>query len=140
MRAGRWAEGFWGVAGAASIRVKVMGIVIGLILMLGVPVTLVVRQGLSAALERELEERGVAIALSLASRSQELVLTDRLLALYTLAVVVNLARGRREIDCGCFGPAARQPLSAALVSLPAARACSITAGSCGSRKMSSCAS
>ncbi|MBI4271456.1 MAG: HAMP domain-containing protein [Candidatus Rokubacteria bacterium] len=85
MRAGRWAEGFWGVAGAASIRVKVMGIVIGLILMLGVPVTLVVRQGLSAALERELEERGVAIALSLASRSQELVLTDRLLALYTLA-------------------------------------------------------
>ena len=85
MRAGRWAEGFWGVAGAASIRVKVMGIVIGLILMLGVPVTLVVRQGLSAALGRELEERGVAIALSLASRSQELVLTDRLLALYTLA-------------------------------------------------------
>ena len=28
MRAGRWAEGFWGVAGAASIRVKVMGITI----------------------------------------------------------------------------------------------------------------
>jgi signal transduction histidine kinase len=62
-----------------------MGIVIGLILMLGVPVTVVIRQGLSAALERELEERGIAIALSLASRSQELVLTDQLLALYTLA-------------------------------------------------------
>jgi hypothetical protein len=38
-----------------------------------------------------------------------------LLALYTLAIGANLARGRREIDCGCFGPAARQPLSAGLV-------------------------
>lgn len=38
-----------------------------------------------------------------------------LLALYSLAIGVNLARGRREIDCGCFGPAARQPLSAGLV-------------------------
>jgi hypothetical protein len=38
-----------------------------------------------------------------------------LLALYSLAIGVNLARGRREIDCGCFGPAARQPLSLALV-------------------------
>lgn len=38
-----------------------------------------------------------------------------LLALYSLAIAVNLARGRREIDCGCFGPAARQPLSTALV-------------------------
>src|SRR3990167_5762725 len=85
MRARRWAEHFWSVAGAVSIRVKVMGIVIGLILMLGVPVTLVVHRGLSTALERELEERGVAVAVSLASRSQELVLTDRLLALYTLA-------------------------------------------------------
>ena len=28
---------------------------------------------------------------------------------------MNLARGRREIDCGCFGPALRQPLSLALV-------------------------
>jgi hypothetical protein len=38
-----------------------------------------------------------------------------LLALYSAAIVVNLARGRREIDCGCFGPAQRQPLSPALV-------------------------
>ena len=38
-----------------------------------------------------------------------------LLGAYTLAIALNLARGRREIDCGCFGPAARQPLSGALV-------------------------
>jgi len=33
-----------------------------------------------------------------------------LLALYTGAIAVNLARGRRHIDCGCGGPALRQPL------------------------------
>jgi sensor histidine kinase regulating citrate/malate metabolism len=85
MRAWGWVERFWSVAGAVSIRVKVMGIVLGLILALAIPVVLVVHRGLSTALERELEERGVAIALSLASRSQELVLTDHLLTLYKLA-------------------------------------------------------
>jgi hypothetical protein len=61
------------------------------------------------------------IAAELASASA-LVLSARagfaavaLLALYTVAIGVNIARGRREIDCGCFGPAARQPLSPALV-------------------------
>jgi uncharacterized membrane protein len=38
----------------------------------------------------------------------ELVL---MLALFTAAIVVNLMRGRLYIDCGCFGPALRQPLS-----------------------------
>ncbi len=38
-----------------------------------------------------------------------------LLTLYTAAIALSLARGLREIDCGCFGPAARQPLSAGLV-------------------------
>jgi hypothetical protein len=38
-----------------------------------------------------------------------------LLALYGASIAVNLLRGRRDIDCGCGGPAARQPLSAWLV-------------------------
>lgn len=76
---------FWAIAGAVSIRVKIMGIVIGLIVTLGVAVSTMVYRGLTATLERELEERGIAIAVNLASRSQELVLTDRLFALYTLA-------------------------------------------------------
>ena len=38
-----------------------------------------------------------------------------LLALYGLAIAVNLARGRRHIDCGCAGPALRRPISGALV-------------------------
>lgn len=38
-----------------------------------------------------------------------------LLALYTGAIAWNLARGRRDIDCGCAGPAGRRPLDAGLV-------------------------
>jgi len=34
-----------------------------------------------------------------------------LLGAFTLAIVINLARGRTDIDCGCFGPALRQRLS-----------------------------
>ncbi len=34
-----------------------------------------------------------------------------LLAVFTAAIVVNLMRGRLHVDCGCFGPALRQPLS-----------------------------
>jgi len=34
-----------------------------------------------------------------------------LLAIYTVAIGINLARGRRAIDCGCMGPALRQSLS-----------------------------
>lgn len=34
-----------------------------------------------------------------------------LLAVYTLAIGINLARGRGAIDCGCGDPARRQPLS-----------------------------
>jgi hypothetical protein len=38
-----------------------------------------------------------------------------LLALYALAIGVNLARGRRDLDCGCAGPGARRPISGWLV-------------------------
>jgi hypothetical protein len=38
-----------------------------------------------------------------------------LLLLYGAAVGVNLARGRRHIDCGCAGPYARRPIGGGLV-------------------------
>lgn len=52
-----------------------------------------------------------------------------LLALYAVAIAINLARGRREIDCGCSGPAAHIPLSGWLLArnavlIGAALACS----------------
>ncbi len=44
-------------------------------------------------------------------RAPALLASAALLALYGAAIALNLARGRRDIDCGCAGPAARQPLS-----------------------------
>jgi len=38
-----------------------------------------------------------------------------ILAMFTGAIAINLARGRTNIDCGCFGPALRQQLSGWLV-------------------------
>ena len=38
-----------------------------------------------------------------------------LLVLYGAAIGVNLVRGRRDIDCGCTGPAVRQSLTGWLV-------------------------
>jgi hypothetical protein len=38
-----------------------------------------------------------------------------LVGMFTAAIAVNLARGRRQIDCGCFGPALRQTLSGWLI-------------------------
>lgn len=38
-----------------------------------------------------------------------------LFAIYTGAIILNLARGRIRIDCGCAGPAGALPLSWALV-------------------------
>jgi len=38
-----------------------------------------------------------------------------LLTVYTIAIVINLMRGRRDIDCGCGGPGRKQTLSYKLV-------------------------
>jgi hypothetical protein len=43
-----------------------------------------------------------------------------LLCLYSAAILVNLVRGRREIDCGCAGLARSRPISPALLSRNAA--------------------
>ncbi|MNP59175.1 Methylamine utilization protein MauE [compost metagenome] len=38
-----------------------------------------------------------------------------LMALYASAIGLNLWRGRRDIDCGCSGPGAAQPLRPVLL-------------------------
>lgn len=44
-----------------------------------------------------------------------LLVAAGLLAVYAAVIGVNLARGRRHVDCGCAGPAGRQPISGWLV-------------------------
>src|SRR5258708_19110455 len=42
-------------------------------------------------------------------------LATALLAGFAVAMAINLVRGRKEIDCGCFHSTLRQPLSVAFV-------------------------
>jgi hypothetical protein len=72
-----------------------------------VPVTAVVIAGTEVAL------CGALLAPSL--RAPALLSAAGLLLVYGGAIGVNLARGRREIDCGCAGPAVRRPISGWLV-------------------------
>jgi hypothetical protein len=61
-------------------------------------------------------EMGTAISLLTARSSRAgAALAAALLGLYATAIAVNLARGRRDLDCGCAGPGARRPVSEALV-------------------------
>jgi hypothetical protein len=43
------------------------------------------------------------------------VVAAAVLALYGGAMALNLARGRRDLDCGCMGPAKAMPIHGALV-------------------------
>jgi hypothetical protein len=74
-------------------------------------------------------EIGVATALVLpAWRTVGLLGAAALLALYGGAIAVNLARGRRDLDCGCAGPAVRRPISGWLVARNALLAAIALAG------------
>jgi uncharacterized membrane protein YphA (DoxX/SURF4 family) len=55
------------------------------------------------------------LLLPLATRTMGAVLALAVLAAVTLAVAVNLLRGRQAIDCGCGGPEGGQHLSWGLV-------------------------
>jgi len=57
-------------------------------------------------------ESAAALGLLLASiRASAALVLIVMLTVFTAAIVINLARGRTDIDCGCFGPALRQRLS-----------------------------
>ena len=58
----RIVQRFWNFVGATSIRVKVLGIVVGLVLILGILVTVQMRHILRPALTDQLEEQGRAIS------------------------------------------------------------------------------
>jgi HAMP domain-containing protein/putative methionine-R-sulfoxide reductase with GAF domain len=74
----------WVIVGAVSVRTKIMGIVLGLVLLLGGGVTVQVRTTMARVLSRELDQRGISIARDLAARSADLILTHNLFALHEL--------------------------------------------------------
>ena len=68
----------------ASVLTKILGIAVGLVLMMGLGTILQVRSTVSQALNRELQEQGVALGRDLAARSVDLILVNDLFALHRL--------------------------------------------------------
>lgn len=68
-----------------------------------------------AALLTGVEVAGAGGVLFAATRPFALATLVCLLLLYAMAMGVALARGRRDLDCGCFGPARRRPVGVGLV-------------------------
>lgn len=66
---------------------------------------------------RTLPGAEIAIAIMLVHPASHLggIAAASLLLVYTAAIGINLARGRRAIDCGCFASSSATPLSNALV-------------------------
>ena len=77
---------------------------------------------LAAALVVGAEAAAAGALLVPGTRATGLVSAATLLLVYGAAVAINLARGRRDIDCGCAGPAVRRPISGWLVARNAALA------------------
>ncbi len=67
-----------------SVRVKMMGIVLGLVLVLGLGIVREVRSSMTAALIAQLDERGVSITRDLAAHATDLILINNTYALHEL--------------------------------------------------------
>ena len=81
---GRWTHRLWMVIGSVNIRSKILGIVLGLVLLLGLTVTMQVRQLLAQSMYGQLEEQAVAITRDLAARAADPILINNLFALHEL--------------------------------------------------------
>jgi signal transduction histidine kinase len=80
----QWFDRFWAIAGAVSIRTKIMGMVLGLVALLGLTATLQVRAMFTRTLEARLEEQSISITRDLAARSTDLILINNVYALHQL--------------------------------------------------------
>lgn len=79
-----WFHRFWAVAGAVSVRSKIMGIVLGLVVALGLAITFQVRLALRQTMQRKLEEQSISVARDLAARATDLILINDLYGLHQL--------------------------------------------------------
>jgi hypothetical protein len=71
--------------------------------------------GLAALLVVGLELGVVAALVGPVPRSGGPLGAFALLSVYAAAVAINVARGRRDLDCGCAGPGVRRPVGWTLV-------------------------
>jgi len=62
-----------------------------------------------------LETTVAALLLPVPTRSAAALTGMMLLAAYGAGIAINLGRGRRDLDCGCSGPADRRPIGSWMV-------------------------
>lgn len=74
----------WDLAGAVSVRTKILGIVLGLVILLGTGVTIQARYALAATMTMQLEEQSISVSRDLAARSTDPILLNDLLGLHDL--------------------------------------------------------
>jgi signal transduction histidine kinase len=79
-----WLEQLWKLAGSASVNTKILGIILGLTVVLGLGVTWQVREVMERVFISELENRGFSVARDLAARSVEPILLNDTFALHQL--------------------------------------------------------
>lgn len=80
----------WHFAGAFSVRTKIMGIVLALVLLLGVGITVQVRGVLTQALEQRLQEQSISVARDVAARATDMILINDLFSLHQLLIETQL--------------------------------------------------
>jgi signal transduction histidine kinase len=74
----------WAIAGAVSVRTKILGIVLGFIVLLGAGVIIQSRYALTATMTEQLEEQSVSVSRDLAARATDPILLNDLLGLHDL--------------------------------------------------------
>ncbi|MCK6540925.1 MAG: HAMP domain-containing protein [Anaerolineales bacterium] len=74
----------WAIAGAVSVRTKILGIVLGFIVLLGAGVIIQSRYALTATMTEQLEEQSVSVSRDLAARAADPILLNDLLSLHDL--------------------------------------------------------
>ena len=74
----------WRIVGGVSIRTKILGIVMAMVIIPGLVVTVQVRSTLTRTLREQLHQQGVAVARDVAARSTDLVLINDLYGLNRL--------------------------------------------------------
>lgn len=75
---------FWELVSAVSVRTKIMGMVLGSVLLLGVVALWQVRALMTATLSQRLEEESITIGRDLAARATDLILLNDLVGLQRL--------------------------------------------------------
>jgi signal transduction histidine kinase len=80
----RFLDRVWEIISAVSVRTKILGLALGLVLVLGAGITIQVRASLAAIMQEQLDDESITTARDLAARTTDLILLNDLVNLQKL--------------------------------------------------------